>query len=349
MIYFYVYPSAFQNPGGGEIVLMKTKQALERLGAEAVLFDQWRHRFQKGDLLHVFGSVKEALGLMETAKSKGVQIVLNPIIWYTWESAFRIAYHFQDRFACVLRQLVKTVFPFAPSERKRMMELADAVLAGSAVEARQIGRYFLIPHHKIKVVHYGVDERYDKASKDWFVSKYGLERFILCAGRIEPRKNQLNLIRALRGTGLPLVLIGEPVSRHLNYYQQCIREAEANVRFLGSFPNNSKELCSAYAACDVFALPSWFETPGLAALEAGLAGAKIVITREGATREYFKDFVRYVNPGNVRDIRRQVMAAWQANKSDALRVHIGEHFSWDRAAKETLAVYKRLGNHYLLN
>ena len=68
LIYFYVYPSAFQNPGGGEILLLKTKQYLEELGVNVRLFDQWQHRFQSGDLLHVFGSVKEALGLMETAK-----------------------------------------------------------------------------------------------------------------------------------------------------------------------------------------------------------------------------------------------------------------------------------------
>jgi len=42
-------------------------------------------------------------------------------------------------------------------------------------------------------------------------------------------------------------------------------------------------LASAYAACDVFVLPSMFETPGIAALEAGLAGAKIVITKYGGT------------------------------------------------------------------
>ena len=61
---FYVYPSAFQNPGGGEILLLKTKEYLEKAGVEVRLFDMCHDRFQEGDLLHVFGSVKEALGLM---------------------------------------------------------------------------------------------------------------------------------------------------------------------------------------------------------------------------------------------------------------------------------------------
>ena len=46
----------------------------------------------------------------------------------------------------------------------------------------------------------------------------------------------------------------------------------------------------------MFALPSWFETPGLAALEAALAGCSVVITPFGSTREYFGDLVEYARP-----------------------------------------------------
>src|SRR3989338_8858482 len=156
-IYFYVYPSAFQSPGGGEVLLLKTKEYLEKQGVEAHLFDMWNDRLNEGDLLHVFGSVKEALGLMETAKTKGVKIIHSPIIWYNWQSTFQIAYPFKDRVLCVLRQMAKTFFPMIPSERKKMMQLADVVLAGSLMEAEQISRYFLIPKERIKVVPYGVD------------------------------------------------------------------------------------------------------------------------------------------------------------------------------------------------
>ena len=42
--------------------------------------------------------------------------------------------------------------------------------------------------------------------------------------------------------------------------------------WLGRLDHHDPLLASAYAAARVFALPSWFETPGLAALEAALAG-----------------------------------------------------------------------------
>lgn len=343
MLYFYVYPSAFQNPGGGEILLLKTKEYLEKQGVKVHLFNQWTDRFQPGDILHVFGSVKEALGLMRIAKSKGVKIVHSPIIWYNWQSSLRIAYKFQDRLLCILRQIAKVLSPAIPSDRKRMMQLADVVSSGSEGEARQIRRYFLIPEDRIKVVPYGADSTFDRAKPDLFEKKYGLKNFVLMVGRIEPRKNQLNLIRAMNHQNWPVVIVGSPVSAHSDYYERCRKEAASNVHFTGPIDVGSEELRSAYAASDVFALPTWFETPGLAALEAGLSGAKVVITREGATREYFKDYVDYVNPASVRDIRDKILHALGREKNSHLRNHIRNNYLWERTAEQQLHVYQSLG------
>ncbi len=68
------------------------------------------------------------------------------------------------------------------------------------------------------------------------------------------------------------------------------------VIWLGRLDHHDPLLASAYAAARVFALPSWFETPGLAALEAALAGCAVVITPYGSTREYFGDLVEYARP-----------------------------------------------------
>lgn len=344
MIYFYTYPSAFQNIGGGEILLLKTKQYLEKRGLKIKFFDIWNDQFKKGDLLHVFGSVKEALGVMEVAKSKGVTIVQNPIIWYNWQSALWIPYSMAERLWCIFRQVGKSFYPGIPSSRKRMMEISDSVLAGSEAEAEQIRRYFLIPKERIEIVTYGVDAAYAEAQPDLFERRYGLRDFVLTVGRIEPRKNQLNLIRAVKDTGHTLVIIGNPVSHHQRYYEQCRREGEANIYFLKAMPHDSEELLSAFAASRVFALPSWFETPGLAALEAAYMGINIVITQEGATREYFGELVEYVNPGSVSDIRKKIIRAFSREKNNkVLRNHVQNRYLWDATAEQTLKVYEKVG------
>jgi glycosyltransferase involved in cell wall biosynthesis len=342
-LYFFAYPSAMQNIGGGEVLLLKTKEYLEQRGVAVHLFDAWNDRFKQGDFLHIFGSVKESLGLMEVAKSKGVTIVHSPIIWYNWQSSLLIPYPLQDRIMCILRQLVRTVCPFGPNARKSMMRLGNIVLGASHGEAEQIRKYFLVQPKLVDIVTYGANERYLESSPVLFENTHRMKNFILAAGRIEPRKNQLKLIRATNRMDRDLVIIGNPVSHHQNYYERCKREAGPRVHFIAGLEPDSEMLTSAFSACDVFVLPSWFETPGLAALEAGLSGTRVVITKGGPTREYFKNYVDYINPASEEDICDKIKAALARNKTNQLQQHIKQHYLWKHTADQTLKVYERLG------
>lgn len=98
-------------------------------------------------------------------------------------------------------------------------------------------------------------------------------------------------------------------------------------------------LASAYGSCDTFVLPSQFETPGIAALEAGLAGAKIVITPFGGTKEYFKDMVEYPDPYSVESIKNSIEKSLNKSKDDNLRNHIKNNFLWSKIAEKTSEVY----------
>lgn len=338
---FYVYPTAFQHPGGGEVQLLKTKEALETLlGTQVRLFDQWSDNFSDFDILHTFGSVKDCLNMILDAREKGVKNALSTICWYSWKSAVHTYGSWTDAGASLLRQFAKSYFPFLPSKRKSMMDHSDILFPNSQTEADQLVRYFCVPREKIFVVPNGVDPIFANAGPDAFVEKYGLKDFILCVGRIEPRKNQLNMIRALKGCKIPLVIIGDYVDQYRKYYEACRLEAGDGVYFLGSIPHDSEILRAAYAACNTFLLPSWLETPGLAALEAALAGAKVVITDQGATREYFSAFATYVTPDNLSNIRNKTLKTFEKPKSTQLKAHIQNNFLWENAAKKTLEGYE---------
>lgn len=339
---FYVYPTAFQNPGGGEVQLLKTKQFIEREGVPIKLFDPWVDRLKDFDILHVFGSVKDCLPMIKTAKDVGIKVVLSTICWYSWKAAWGTYDSLFHRFGDVLRHTVKNVFPAFPSRRKHMMDMSDRLLPNSQSEANQLCQFFHAAKEKIRIIPNGVDEHFMNANPSQFIDKYALRDFILCVGRIEPRKNQLNMIRALKGINIPLVFIGRHVSNYKDYYAACRREADEKVFFLDAFDHGSDLLASAYAASNTFLLASWLETPGLAALEAGLAGAKIVITDQGATREYFQDFATYVPPDNLKVICNETLSAYKLKKSNLLKEHIRKNFLWNITAQKTIAVYREL-------
>jgi glycosyltransferase involved in cell wall biosynthesis len=338
---FFVYPWATQSPGGGEILLLKTKEFLEKSGISVTLFNQWEHKLKDFDILHVFGSVKDCLGLMQAAKRAGVKVVLSPIFWSTFNRALNEYGTPLEKTQMVLKHLAKVVFPFMPSARRKMFLLADALVPNSVAESMQVIRLFGIDKRKMHVVYLGADERFTEASASEFVNKYKIEDFILSVGRIEPRKNQLNLIKALKGSGKKLVFVGNPVIGYEKYYGLCKRLADDAI-FINRLEHSDSLLSSAYAACSVFVLQGWFETPGLVALEAGLAGAKLAVTSGGSTREYFKDYVEYFNPARASSIRKAIERALAKEKTGHLKKYLLNNFLWTNTVQENIEVYKSL-------
>jgi glycosyltransferase involved in cell wall biosynthesis len=316
------------------------EEYVKKAGVEVKRFDIWNDRIEDFEILHVFGSVKDCLALMEVARARKVKVVLESIFWSDFRRAFFEDGPISKKAELVVRHGMKLIFPFFPSSRRKMFQVSDSIFPNSENEAKQISRLFSVPMEKMFVVPNGVDSRFAKADPKAFVKKYGLKDFVLSVGRIEPRKNQLNLIRAMKGIARDLVLVGEPVSGYEWYYEKCVKEADKKVHFLGAMTHESDLLVSAYSACEVFALPGWFETPGLAALEAALAGAKVAATVGGSTREYFSDKVVYFRPDSPGDIKKSIEASMRKEKSGQLKDLVLNSFTWEKVAEKAVEGYK---------
>jgi glycosyltransferase involved in cell wall biosynthesis len=201
---------------------------------------------------------------------------------------------------------------------------------------------FRIPRERIHVVPNGASERFAQGDTEGFASLAGVRDFVLYAGRIEPRKNQLGFLRAMRGTGVPIVVLGDVVPGHEAYAEECRRAADEHVRFIGRLAQGDPRLGGAYLACRCLALMSWFETPGLVALEAGISGTPLALTDRGATREYFGEHARYAAPHCGRSIRQTVLAAYDAPRDPELARLVRERYTWRAAAAATRDAYRSL-------
>lgn len=342
-VLFFSYPSSFQNVGGGEVLLLKVKEYLEKAGAETRLFDMWNDRVENYDVLHVFGSVKDCLGLVRVARSRGVKIAITPLFWSSWKRAFFTYGTPREKATLAARHAVKLAAPRFPSSRRELMRLSDVVFPNSEIEKKQITRLFALPASRMTVVPNGVDRKFLSADPALFRARFGATPFILGVGRVEPRKNQLNLIRAARRMGAKrLVLIGSPVSGYESYWRECRKEGASFTDFIPALAHDDPLLASAYAACDLFALQGWFETPGLAALEAVLAGAPVAVTEGGATREYFEDDCPYLDPASPPQMARAMGEALRKGPSARLKERVLERFTWERIAEATLRAYKEI-------
>lgn len=334
--------TALDAPGGGEIQMRCTAEALRSIGIDAHPWRPWEEHLSQADCLHLFGSVPEHLALIEVAHRHRIPVVLSTISWISPSSYWREPGFVARRVAACGWLAARAAWPRLPSWRRRLYEAADLLMPNSQAEALQLIRYFGVPTEKIHIVPNGAEATFADADPEPFARLVGGRSFVLCPGRIEPRKNQLGLLRAMRGTGLTVVLLGDAVPGHESYLDLCRRAAGSNVRFFGRIDHYDPLLASAYAACACLVLPSWYETPSLAALEAGMSGTPLVLPTGGAAREYFGPLATYVAPDDFPAIRRAVLAALLRGRNPALANHVREHFTWHAAAWATAAGYEKV-------
>lgn len=320
-VMFATYPMAFHTPGGGEVQLLAYEKHLPSLGVEVRRFDSWNPKFLEHDLVHFFSVIGGSSHFCAFVKGLGLPLVVTSSLWATEETAAN--------------------FPIG--EIRHQLSLADRVVTNSRTESTTLARLLDLPDEKFAAVRNAIDTRFlTRADPAEFRQAFGVEGdFILCVGNVEPRKNQLRLAEAVRRIGGPPLMLAGSVREPA--YLAAVQDAGGGrVRYLGVIGHDSSLLASAYGACSVFALPSLFETPGLAALEAAAQGAPVVITREGSTKEYFGSSARYVDPFSIDEIGDALRDSL-ADRQSAGRARFVPP-SWEEVCGELRVVYRQVLN-----
>jgi glycosyltransferase involved in cell wall biosynthesis len=116
------------------------------------------------------------------------------------------------------------------------------------------------------------------------------------------------------------------------------------VIFPGYMPD--ADLPAIYAGAQALAFPSEFEGFGLPVLEAMASGAPVVCSCTSSFPEVAGDAALMIDPLDVdalHDALRRVMSS-QELADDLCRRGLAQaaRFSWERAARETVAIYRRL-------
>ena len=141
-------------------------------------------------------------------------MVLSTIAWFDLASCWREPRSLAGRIAACAKFVLAANVPQVPSWRRDCITVVRLAAAQLVAEADQLVRYFGVSENKIQVVHNGADEQFAEADPRAFARRAGGFHFVLYPGRIEPRKNQLNFLRAMRGTNVPIVILGDAVPGH---------------------------------------------------------------------------------------------------------------------------------------
>ncbi len=345
----------YTSPGGDTKQLDLTAQNLRTMGVEVDVYLAFEKiDYGKYDLLHFFNIIRPG-DTIKHIKQSGKPYVVSTIF---------VEYGTVKQHIGTAQKILSSLF--GEDGLEYIKALARAVKNGEKIVSKE----YILKGHKASIKYvaenaamllpnseseyrrlaakYGIAKPYrvvpngintDCAAKEYpFSEKY--KGAILCMGRIEARKNQLALVRALNNTSYRLYIHGKPSPNAMAYYEQCKAEAAPNIHIEGHL--DDEELFTAYSNAKVHVLPSYFETTGLSSLEAAVMGCNIVVTDKGDTRDYFKDDAWYCDPDSTTSIKEAIDKAYSAPYDEGFRQRILRDYTWQRAAEETLAAYKQV-------
>lgn len=345
----------FTGPGGDTVQMKQTAAELNKLGVEVdILLTSDPIDYSQYDLLHFFNIIRVS-AILPHLKKSGKPFVLSPIFvdYSEYDKLLRkdiigklTRWFGRDRseyFKTIARwikngEAVRSSSYILNGQRasiEKVLNKSKLILPNSNSEFNRLKKAFNFETDSL-VVPNGVEINVEPALQT--ETRQG----VLCVGRIESYKNQLNIIRALNDSEINLTIVGKPAPNHLDYFQQCKKEASSNITFIDHLPAN--ELAHLYRSHKVHISASWFETTGLCNLEAALQDCVLVITDKGDTVDYFKNDVLYCNPNDIDSIKTKVEDALNMKPSVELKNRITKEYTWKNAAKSTLKGYKKALN-----
>lgn len=230
-----------------------------------------------------------------------------------------------------------------PSVGNSDVASAAAVLfACGESEAIRLADAYPDVQSRIEIAPFGIyaQAAVDDVVKDQIRNSLKLDRFILCCGRLETRKNQLMLLKAMEDSEMPIVLASGGFTYQAAYADLVARFPRLGpVRILGRLGLPS--LQAMMATADAHVLPSWYELPGLVTLEAASAGTAVVASDWGATKDYLPDnLIEYCSPADPDSIRLAIERALAKGPNPQTK-ETADSFTWQRFGAATMAAYER--------
>lgn len=246
--------------------------------------------------------------------------------------------------------------------QRNNLKNVDAIIADSEISKKDIIKYTGISEKNITVIYLAPGEEFSKmqVSKQNIVhlrKKYNLpDKFALYVGDVTWNKNLPCLIKAIKKTNVPLVMVGKALlqkefdknnlwNQDLVTVQNLIKN-DKQITCLGFVP--IEDLVSIYNMATVFVMPSIYEGFGLPILEAMRCGCPVIATRQGSLPEVAADAAFYVDAYSILEIAKGIHTVFL---NDSLRKKLSlrglkqaEKFSWNKTANETIAIYEKVIN-----
>jgi glycosyltransferase involved in cell wall biosynthesis len=243
---------------------------------------------------------------------------------------------------------------------------ADIVLTDSEASKQDIVRLLGILEERVRVIYLAADDVYQPVLDGHRLAgsrrKYGLpESYLLYLGGFDQRKNVPTLLKAFaqlakdsrfegRDSRVHLVMAGRLPEKGSDFFpdpRSIVQELGIGERVVFTGWVLEEDKPALYSGARALVFPSLYEGFGLPPLEALACGTPVIASNRGSLPEIVGDGGLLLEPDDVEGLAG---AMEQLLNDDTLWGDLREkglahaaRFSWEKTARETLAVYQEIG------
>lgn len=348
-ILFMNRPDWDQNPGGDTVVTKEYMRILTGMGIETVFSCDPDTDMGRFDIIHIINLTMTG-STEKLAQSASRQ--QKPFVVTTLQEdfpKFRSKVHFAaNRLTAyvksgqnpeTLKHFSDAIHHVPPSTHLTSpfaALTANRLLACGEHEASLLHQMF--PRSSVSVVKFGTAKQiHSDVSGELFTSAFNVKDFVLCVGRVEPRKNQLMLLVALEQDPVPIVFVDGTTTYSPSYKSACMEfKRRGKTIFTGTL--SDELLVSAYMSAKVHCLPSFYELPGLVSLEAARYGCKVTASRWGTLPDYLGNTIRYFEPDDCNNLRSSLLDTIESDSHPEL-MPLAKSFTWEKSASDVVSIY----------
>lgn len=235
---------------------------------------------------------------------------------------------------------------------KSACKKADRIIAISEQTKSDIINYYNINESKISVVYQTCNDSFKCQVTSKLISqvkeKYNLpNEFLLNVGTIEPRKNALDIVKALHTNKIntPLFIIGRD-TKYAQKIKKYIAENKLDNQITILHNVTNEELPIFYKMAKIFIYPSTFEGFGIPIIEALYSGTPVITSQGGCFSEPGGKHSIYVEVGNITELANAISNLLQNKAKQQEMIEQGlkhvQIFNTDKLTEDLYKVYSKL-------